>query len=103
LLVRGDGYRNRERLARLAIVCEADKRGRAGLQDEPYPQGPELLRLRDAAAAVRAADVAREGLEGEALGRAIDRARIAAISAARAARAARADRPPGAATGPATG
>ena len=103
LLVRGDGYRNRERLARLAIVCEADKRGRAGLQDEPYPQGPELLWLRDAAAAVRAADVAREGLEGEALGRAIDRARIAAISAARAARAARADRPPGAATGPATG
>ena len=95
LLARSDGYRNRERLARLAIVCEADKRGRAGLQDVPYPQGAELLRLRDAAAAVRATDVAREGLVGEALGRAIDRARIAAISAARVA-------PPGAAAGPAS-
>ena len=84
LLARSDGYRNRERIARLAIVCESDKRGRAGLQDRPYPQGPELVRLRDAAAVVRAADVAREGLEGKALGDAIDRARIAAIAAARA-------------------
>ena len=84
LLARSDGYRNRERIARLAIVCESDKRGRAGLQDRPYPQGPELVRLRDAAAVVRAADVAREGLEGKALGDAIDRARITAIAAARA-------------------
>ena len=81
LLARSDGYRNRERIAQLAVVCEADKRGRAGLQDRPYPQGPELVRLRDAAAVVRAADVAREGLEGKALGEAIDRARIAAITA----------------------
>ena len=84
LLARSDGYRNRERIAQLAVVCEADKRGRAGLQDKPYPQGPELVRLRDAAAKVRAADVAREGLEGKALGEAIDRARIAAIASARA-------------------
>ena len=84
LLARSDGYRNRERIAQLAIVCEADKRGRTGLQDRPYPQGPELVRLRDAAAVVRASDVAREDLEGKAFGEAIDRARIAAIAAARA-------------------
>ena len=83
LLARSDGYRNRARIVQLAIVCEADKRGRAGLQDRPYPQGPELVRLRDAAAVVRAADVTREGLEGEALGAAIDRGRIAAIARAR--------------------
>jgi len=84
LLVRSDGYRNRERIARLAIVCEADSRGRTGHEERPYPQGPELVRLCDAASQVRAADVAREGLEGKALGEAIDKARIRAIAQARA-------------------
>ena len=84
LLQRCDAFRKPERLARLALVCEADKRGRAGLADHPYPQGPELLRLHAAACAVRASDVAREGLEGPALGEALERARIAAIGRARA-------------------
>ncbi|MFP5374619.1 MAG: multifunctional CCA addition/repair protein [Gammaproteobacteria bacterium] len=85
LLVRCDAFRKPARMARLAKVCEADKRGRTGLQDEPYPQAAELLRLLDAARAVRAADVAREGLEGPALGAALERARITAIAAARSA------------------
>jgi hypothetical protein len=38
LLARCDGFRQPARIAQLALVCEADKRGRAGLQDEPYPQ-----------------------------------------------------------------
>jgi tRNA nucleotidyltransferase (CCA-adding enzyme) len=83
LLARCDGFRQPERIAQLAIVCEADKRGRAGLQDRPYPQRAELLRLLDAARAVRGADIAREGLEGPALGEALAKARIAAIHAAR--------------------
>jgi tRNA nucleotidyltransferase (CCA-adding enzyme) len=83
LLVRCDGFRQPDRIAQLALVCEADKRGRAGLQELPYPQRAELLRLHAAASAVRAADVMREGLEGPALGAAIERARIAAISCAR--------------------
>jgi tRNA nucleotidyltransferase (CCA-adding enzyme) len=64
-------------------VCEADKRGRAGLQDEAYPQREELLRLLAAAQTVRAADVARDGLEGPALGEALAQARIRAIKDAR--------------------
>jgi len=83
LLARCDGFRQPERIAQLAIVCEADKRGRAGLQDRPYPQRAELLRLLDAARAVRAADIAQEGLEGPAFGEALAKARIAAIHAAR--------------------
>jgi len=83
LLARCDGFRQPERIAQLAIVCEADKRGRAGLQDRLYPQREELLRLLDAARAVRAADIAQEGLEGPALGEALAKARIAAIHAAR--------------------
>ena len=83
LLSRCDGFRQPERIAQLAIVCEADKRGRAGLQDRPYPQRAELLRLLDAARAVRAADLVQEGLEGPALGEALAKARIAAIHAVR--------------------
>ncbi len=90
LLVRCDAFRQPARIAQLATVCEADKRGRAGLGEVPYPQRLELLRLHAAALAVRAADVPRDGLEGPALGEALAKARVRAIGAARAA-GARAD------------
>jgi tRNA nucleotidyltransferase (CCA-adding enzyme) len=83
LLARCDGFRQPGRIAQLALVCEADKRGRAGLEDVPYPQATELLRLQAAALSVRASDIAREGLEGPALGEALRRARIRAIEHAR--------------------
>lgn len=83
LLQRCDAFRQPERIAQLALVCEADKRGRTGHRDDTYPQGPELLRLLAAAQWVRAADVAAEGLDGPQFGEALRRARIAAIAAAR--------------------
>ncbi|MCL1635777.1 multifunctional CCA addition/repair protein [Luteimonas sp. SX5] len=85
LLARCDAFRKPERIAQLALVCEADKRGRGGMADADYPQGRELMRLHAAALAVRGADVAREGLEGPALGEALRKARIAAIRRARSA------------------
>jgi tRNA nucleotidyltransferase (CCA-adding enzyme) len=84
LLARCDGFRKPERIAQLAMVCEADKRGRAGLADSDYPQRAELQRLHAATLAIRGVDVAREGLEGPALGDALRKARIAAIHQARA-------------------
>ena len=84
LLQRCDGFRQPARIAQLGLVCEADKRGRTGLQDQPYPQREELVRLLAVAQSVRAADVAREGLEGPALGDALAKARIRAIGQARA-------------------
>jgi len=83
LLVRCDGFRRPERIAKLATVCESDKRGRAGLEDRPYPQAAELVRLRDAAAVVTGADIAHLELEGPAFGEALRKARIAAIGRAR--------------------
>ncbi len=83
LLERCDAFRKPARVAQLALVCEADKRGRAGLQGEPYPQGPELLRLFAAARGVRADEVAA-GLEGPAIGEAMRKARVRAVTAARA-------------------
>lgn len=84
LLQRCDGFRKPGRIAQLATVCEADKRGRAGLQEVPYPQAAELVRLHAAALAVRGDAIAAQGLEGPAFGEALRKARIAAIHAARA-------------------
>ena len=88
LLARCDGFRQPERIAQLAVVCEADKRGRTGHQDDAYPQGAELCRLLEVASAVRAADVVAtlpEGhsVQGPKLGAALRKARITAISKAR--------------------
>jgi tRNA nucleotidyltransferase (CCA-adding enzyme) len=84
LLARCDGFRKPARIAQLATVCEADKRGRTGLQDQPYPQAAELKRLHAAAFGVRSDAVAATGVEGPAFGDALRKARIAAIAAARA-------------------
>ncbi|MEP6632642.1 MAG: multifunctional CCA addition/repair protein [Luteimonas sp.] len=83
LIARCDGFRKPERIAQLALVCEADKRGRAGLQEAPYPQAAEFRRLHAAACAVRGADIARDELSGPAIGDALRKARIAAIHVAR--------------------
>ncbi|MDO5609208.1 MAG: multifunctional CCA addition/repair protein [Pseudomonadota bacterium] len=78
LIERCDGFRKPARIAQLAISCEADKRGRAGLADTAYPQGPRLQQLFAAAQRVRASDVA-QGVSGPEVGEAIRRARVAAI------------------------
>ena len=83
LIARNDGFRQPQRIALLAQVCEADKRGRGGMAESDYPQGAQLVRLHAAAMAVRGADVTRPDMDGPAVGEALRRARIAAISAAR--------------------
>ncbi|MCW0394729.1 multifunctional CCA addition/repair protein [Xanthomonas sacchari] len=83
LLQRCDGFRKPERVAQLATVCEADKRGRLGSEDADYPQGRTLQHLHAAALAVNARDLAAQGLSGPQIGEALAKARIAAIAAAR--------------------
>lgn len=88
LLERCDALRRPERVARIAIACEADKRGRLGHADDDYPQGPELRRLHAAALAVNARDLnGGEKLSGPQIGEALRRARCAAIGEARTLRA----------------
>ena len=83
LLSRCDAFRKPERIAQLALVCEADKRGRGGMADTDYPQGPELQRLHAAALAVNARDLATQGLSGTQIGEALAKQRVNAIGAAR--------------------
>lgn len=81
LLQRCDGYRRPERIGQIGWVCEIDKRGRAGLSDQPYPNRERLDRCHRAALAVQARDLDLSGLEGPQVGEALKRARVAAIAA----------------------
>lgn len=83
LLLRADGFRKPDRIRQLAIVCEADSRGRAGMQDTDYPQARRLIRLHRAALGVRGDRLPEwPSLRGPQFGEAMQRARIAAIAAA---------------------
>ena len=50
---RADALRRPERFAQALLACEADSRGRAGLEDKPYPQREYLIAARAAAAAIK--------------------------------------------------
>lgn len=83
LLMRCDAFRKPERIAQLAIVCEADKRGRLGSEEASYPQAAELVRLHAAAMAITARSLDTGTLDGPAIGEALRKSRIAAIAQAR--------------------
>ena len=93
LLENCDAFRRRERFAELLQACEADARGRAGRESEPYPQADYLREALAAAAAVVLREEERRGLAGPAIGQEIRRRRLAVISDLKARRAA--PRPPG--------
>jgi tRNA nucleotidyltransferase (CCA-adding enzyme) len=76
-----DALRRPERFDSFLLACEADARGRTGLEDQPYPQAERLRAALHAARRVDARALAARGLEGAALGEALRRERIAAISA----------------------
>ncbi len=86
LIARCDGFRKPERIDQLATVCEADKRGRLGMQDSAYPQAATLRALQRAALAVNARELVAQGVTGAEIGAKLRIARIAAIHAARAQR-----------------
>jgi len=83
LLARCDAFRKPERIPLIALACEADKRGRLGLEDAEYPQGRLLIALHAAALGVNARDVIQPGTSGPDVGQALRRARIRAITAAK--------------------
>ena len=79
LLQRIDAFRRPERATQMALLCEADKRGRLGLNEAGYPNGNRLLRYFSAAFAVKASQLDTDA-KGPAMGEALRRARIAAIA-----------------------
>jgi tRNA nucleotidyltransferase (CCA-adding enzyme) len=68
--------RQPERFEAFLLSCEADARGRLGLEGRDYPQADYLRRALAIAGAVTAAGFQGRNLEGAALGRAINEERI---------------------------
>jgi tRNA nucleotidyltransferase (CCA-adding enzyme) len=79
LLEATDAFRRAERFEEMLAACEADARGRTGLEAQPYPQRDYLRRARAAAAAVTLDESERQGLAGAAIGERIREKRLAAI------------------------
>jgi tRNA nucleotidyltransferase (CCA-adding enzyme) len=82
LIARCDGFRQPGRIHELAVVCEADKRGRLGCDEQAYPQAARLLHAQRTALAITAAQLDLTGLAGPQVGEALRKARIAAIRGA---------------------
>ncbi|HEY0963698.1 MAG TPA: HD domain-containing protein, partial [Pseudomonadales bacterium] len=78
-----DALRRPERFGLFLLACEADARGRLGLENAPYPQAGILRGALAAAKAVDIRPLVAEHTNPKALVPAIRAARIAAIDAAR--------------------
>ena len=83
LLEASDAFRRPRRFKQFLLACEADARGRAGLEDRDYTQVDLLRGALDAAVAVDAASIAQR-FEGKAIGEAIRQKRLAAVESFRA-------------------
>ena len=78
-----DALRRPERFEDFLLACEADARGRLGLEDRDYPQADYLRRAREVAAGVSAVQFADAPLRGKALGEAINAERSRQLEALR--------------------
>jgi len=67
LLEKTDALRRPDRFRALLLACEADARGRTGLEDRAYPQADFLRQAQEAAAAVALTEEERQGLVGTAI------------------------------------
>jgi tRNA nucleotidyltransferase (CCA-adding enzyme) len=80
LLTALDALRRPERLQTFVTACMADKRGRLGHEQDDYPQAAWLRQARDAAAAITSTPFVEQGLQGPAIGAAMEKARVQAIA-----------------------
>lgn len=74
-----DALRRPERFEQFLESCEADARGRLGLEDREYPQVDYLRAAREAAASVAPKALIEQGFAGAELGKALDRERLNAL------------------------
>jgi tRNA nucleotidyltransferase (CCA-adding enzyme) len=81
---RADAFRRPARFAEALLACEADSRGRAGLELDPYPQRPYLLAARDAAAAIKPSEADIAAGDGARIAEDLHRRRLLAIAELRA-------------------
>ncbi|MEP6484528.1 MAG: multifunctional CCA addition/repair protein [Rudaea sp.] len=76
-----DAFRQPRRLPQFLLACTADKRGRKGMENSAYPQADYLTELFRAALEPKAQTLVEQGLQGDAIGKALRDERITAIAA----------------------
>ncbi len=79
LLQQCDAFRRPQRFSLFLLACQADAQGRAGMQDQPYPQRQQLWQIFEACQAIQAGPLLEQGLRGPAIGDALNRERQACI------------------------
>ena len=79
-----DAFRRPGRFEQFLVTCEADSRGRTGMEDLPYPQADYFRGALATAVAVETDDLASAGIDGAAIGKAIGERRLAALEDYRA-------------------
>jgi tRNA nucleotidyltransferase (CCA-adding enzyme) len=73
-------FKKSNRLPEFLLACEADAKGRTGLENTPYPQAGLLRGAAGVAASVDSSSILNGGLKGSHIGEAIRRLRIKAVS-----------------------
>ncbi|MDU5475299.1 MULTISPECIES: multifunctional CCA addition/repair protein [Pantoea] len=80
LFDRIDAWRKPHRVEQIALTSEADARGRAGLENMPYPQGDYLRQAFALAQSVPTKAVIEAGFKGAEVREELTRRRIAAVA-----------------------
>lgn len=83
LLNATDALRRPDRFESFLLACEADARGRLGLEERDYPQADYLRRALEVAQSVNAEQLKDSGVTGKALGDAIADQRATLLEAMR--------------------
>lgn len=78
-----DALRRPQRMEDFLLACEADARGRTGLEQRAYPQADYLREAAELARAVPAAPLLAQGLRGPDLAAGLDRERTRCLGALR--------------------
>ncbi|MBT8077270.1 MAG: multifunctional CCA addition/repair protein [Gammaproteobacteria bacterium] len=81
VLERTDAFRRPERFEKFLTACEADARGRSGLENRPYPQADYFRGAAQAAAEVNAKEIAAGLSDGGEIGTRIRLARLRVLEA----------------------
>jgi tRNA nucleotidyltransferase (CCA-adding enzyme) len=80
ILEKTDAFRRPERFAQALIACEADSRGRLGLEKNPYPQRQYLQSARDASAVIKPTPQDIAGHTGPEIAQRLHERRLEAIA-----------------------
>lgn len=79
LLESTDAFRRPARFEQFLLACEADARGRKGLENRDYPQADYLRRVREATASAALNETERQGLRGEEIAERLRVRRLEAV------------------------